>query len=110
MKNMTIGLTLVSLMAAIACGGYLWGYHEGVNDHAVISGMSEANWSLAAARSLRYDEPRLALELLESNLLWVDSALRLDPESVPENERGNYLLVLDRLERYRAAYWSPLTD
>lgn len=104
MKKLMIGLAYGALLVAVALGGYVWGWYQGLNYHAVVSGMSEAKWSLSAAQSLRQRDPGLALELLEANISWVDATLQLEPADVPSQERANYDIVLRRLAEYKAAY------
>lgn len=104
MKKMWLILLQLTLSAVAAYGGYLWGWHEGQSYHAVISGLSEANANLSAARSLRASDPDLALELLESNLSWVDTSLQFEALDLPKDQRGNYDIVMERLESYKRAY------
>ncbi len=110
MRKLMIGLAFAALLVATASGSYIWGWYAGLNHHAVLSGMSEAKWSLAAAKSLRMRDPALALELLESNISWLDASLNLEPADVPASERANYRLVLQRLEEYKQAYALPVSD
>lgn len=85
-------------------GAYVIGWYRGLTYHAVISGMSEAKWSLSAARSLRQADPALALELLDANISWADVSLRDSVQDVPLGHEGNYLIVLRSLEEYQQLY------
>lgn len=66
--------------------------------------MSEAKVSLDAARSIRQADPQLALELLDANISWMSASLSDTSLEVPEAERANYEMVLERLRHYRAQY------
>lgn len=110
MKRVLAGLAYAALALSASGAAYLWGYHRGMSYHAVLSGMSEAKWSLSAAQSLRARDPRLALELLEANISWMDVSLEFEDEDVPAAERGNYDIVKRRLDDYRRRYGAPGSD
>ena len=102
-RFLAIGAYLVLTLTAIY-GAYVVGWYQGLSYHAVLSGMSEAKWSLSAARSLRNQDPTLALELLEANISWADVNLRDSVNDVPLGQEGNYLIVLRDLQKYHELY------
>lgn len=104
LKKLSIVLACAALVACVAWGAYVLGWYRGMGHHAVVASMSEARWSLAAAESLRKRHPELALELLEAELVWIETSLRLEPRDVPDQQRGNYEIVLRRLEQYRTEH------
>ena len=104
MKRLSATLVLLALVTASSYSTYIWGWYQGHEYHSVVAGMSEASAALSAARSLRQSDPELALELLEANISWLDSALRDDHLEIPAHERGNFELVLQRLRTYHDQY------
>lgn len=104
MKRLLAICAYVALTVVAAYGSYVWGWYRGLTYHAVMSGMSEAKWSLSAARSIRKADPALALELLEANISWADYSLRESLPDVPLGHEGNYLIVLRNLSDYREQY------
>lgn len=105
MKRIAFALIYVALLGATAFTCYTWGWYSGLSYHSVVSGMSEAKWSLSAARSLRQSDPALALELLEANISWADMALGDVIAEVPDEQRPNYALVMRHLKDYKDRYW-----
>jgi hypothetical protein len=104
MKRASAIVVLLALVAGSSYGTYIFGWYQGHEYHSVVAGMSEASAALSAARSLRQADPALALELLEANISWLDSALRDDHLEIPVTERGNFELVLQRLRSYHDQY------
>lgn len=104
MRKILIAATYVGLALATTYGTYLWGWYAGVSYHAVEAGLSEAKVSLSAAQSLRARDPELALELLEANISWMDASLQFESQRLPEDQRGNYDIVMRRLQSYKQAY------
>lgn len=104
MKRILGVVTCIAILLGAAYGGYVWGWYRGAEYYAVVSGMSEAKVSLNAARSIRQADPQLALELLDANISWMSASLSDTSLDVPEAERGNYEIVLERLRHYRAEY------
>ncbi len=104
MKRTLAVLALIALISGVAYGSYVWGWYRGTEYHSVVSGMSEAKVSLDAARSIRQADPQLALELLDANISWMSASLSDTSLEVPEAERANYEMVLERLRHYRAQY------
>lgn len=95
---------LLALVAATSYGSYVWGWYHGQEYHSVVAGMSEATVALSAARSLRQSDPELALELLEADITWMNTALRDHRLEIPAHIRGNLELVLKRLRSYEDDY------
>lgn len=108
MRRILCGLAYAAVALGAAYCAYVWGWHDGTRYHTVESGLSEANVSLSAARSLRARDPQLALELLEANITWVDASLQFEGRSLPEEQRGDYEIVMRRLESYKQAYGNSL--
>ncbi len=104
MKRILAVLVFLAVFPSAAYGGYLWGWYRGFEYHSVVSGMSEAKVSLNAARSIRQADPQLALELLDANISWMTASLNDTSLDVPEAERLNYELVLERLRHYHAEF------
>lgn len=104
MKKLLTGLTCSAVLLATAYGAYLLGWYRGMSYHALEAGLSEAKVSLSAAQSLRARDPELALELLEANIAWMDTSLQFEGRALTEEQRGNYDIVMRRLESYKAAY------
>lgn len=107
MKRLLGVCAYLAVTVTVAYGAYVFGWYRGLTYHAVISGMSEAKWSLSAARSIRQADPALALELLDANISWADISLRDGIKDVPLGHEGNYLIVLRSLADYRRAYGQP---
>jgi len=112
MKRFAALTVLVALVLASSYSAYVLGWYRGHEYQAVLSGMSEAKVALSAARSLRQSDPELALELLEANISWMNAMLHDQQLRIPENERGNFQLVLDGLHSYydEFATTSPTAD
>ncbi len=104
MKRALAVIAFIAISCSAAYGGYVWGWYRGFEYHSVVSGMSEAKVSLSAARSIRQADPQLALELLDANISWMSVSLSDTALDVPEAERANYEMVLERLRHYRAEY------
>jgi len=104
MKRIVRACLFAALLIATSYGSYVWGWYQGLNYDAVVSGMSEAKWSLSAARSIRQSDPQLALELLDANISWADVNLRDSAADVPAAHEGNYAIVLKALQEYRDQY------
>jgi hypothetical protein len=104
MKRLSATVALVALLAATGYGSYLWGWYSGHEYHSVVAGISEAKSSLSAAQSLRQSDPELALELLEASISWMDTTLRDERLVIPAEQRGDFDLVLARLQRYHNDY------
>ncbi len=102
-------LSYLALAAATAWGGYSVGWYRGLTYHSVVSGMSEARWSMSAARSIRQSDPELALELLDANISWMNLSLRRNAALVPPEQRGNYDIVIRRLQEYQDELADPAT-
>lgn len=107
MRKILTALTYAAVALTTAYGAYVWGWHQGMRYHSVEAGLSEAKVSLSAAQSLRARDPQLALELLEANISWMDTSLHFEAESLPEDQRGNYDIVMRRLQSYKQAYAHP---
>lgn len=104
MKRFAATLVLLALVAATSYGSYVWGWYRGHEYQSVVAGMSEATVALSAARSLRQSDPALALELLEADIAWMNTALRDQRLEIPAHIRGNLELVLTRLRTYQNDY------
>lgn len=104
MKRAVFAIAYAALLIAVAYGTYVWGWYQGLTYHSVVAGLSEAKVSVAAAQSLRQAEPQLALELLETNIHWMDHALTASAGDVPPSEQGNFDIVMRRLREYESAH------
>lgn len=104
MSKILTALAFAAVALTFAYGAYLWGWYEGSSHYAVESGLSDAKISLSAAQSLRARDPQLALELLEANIAWMDTSLTFEGETLRDEQRGDYDIVMQRLERYKTAY------
>lgn len=100
MKRVVFATAYAALLVAVAYGTYVFGWYQGLTYHSVVAGLSEAKVTVAAAQSLRQAEPQLALELLETNIHWMDRALTASADDVPANEQGNFDIVMRRLREY----------
>ena len=100
MKRLAAITVVVALVLASSYSTYVLGWYRGHEYQAVVSGMSEAKVALSAARSLRQSDPELALELLEANISWMNAMLHDQQLRIPNDQRGNFQLVLDSLHSY----------
>ena len=104
MQRILAVVICLAIFSGATYSGYIWGWYRGFEYHSVVSGLSEAKVSLDAARSIRQADPQLALELLDANISWMSASLSDTSLDVPEAERGNYDMVLERLRHYRDRY------
>lgn len=107
MKRAVVAFAYAALLVAVAYGSYVWGWYQGLTYHSVVAGLSEAKVTMAAAQSLHQEEPQLALELLESNIRWMDIALTASVHDVPASEQGNFDIVMRRLREYENDHGTP---
>ena len=104
MKRLLFALMYALTIIASSYGGYIWGWYEGFTYQSILAGLAETKVSVSAAKSLRLEDPELALELLESNITWMDMSLNDVADRVPAEEQGNFDIVMRHLAEYRAAY------
>ena len=103
MKRIAVALAYVALTLAFGYGSYVWGWYRGLNYLAVVNDITEAEIAMAAARSLREQNPQLALELLDAGISWREAALNF-AEDVPLEHLDDYETVRDRLRAYQEEY------
>jgi hypothetical protein len=104
MKRLLFATVYALTITASSYAGYIWGWYDGFTYQSIIAGLAETKVSVSAAKSLRLEDPELALELLESNISWMDMSLTDAADSVPPEEKGNFDIVMRHLAEYRAAY------
>lgn len=104
MKRLLFALVYALTIVASSYAGYIWGWYDGFTYQSILAGLAETKVSVSAAKSLRLQDPALALELLESNISWMDRALTDVADVVPPEEQGNFDIVMRHLAEYRAAY------
>ncbi len=104
MKRLSAILVLATMVAATSYGTYVWGWYSGHEYQSAVAGMSSAAVSISAARSLRQSNPELALQLLETDMAWMNATLSNHRLTIPAHERVNLENVLSRLQSYQDDY------
>ena len=107
MKRLLFALVYALTIIGSSYGGYIWGWYDGFMYQSIVAGLAETKVSVSAAKSLRLQDPELALELLESNITWMNMSLTDAADQVPPEEQGNFEIVMRYLADYRAAYGAP---
>jgi hypothetical protein len=108
MKRLLFAAVYALMLIGSSYAGYIWGWYDGFTYQSIIAGLSEAKVSVSVAKSLRLEDPELALELLESNISWMDRALADTADVVPADQQGNFDIVMRYMADYRATYGAPI--